>query len=170
MTGNTDPPGIRALARHLNSNPGSVTRWLRKGMPADFAGATAWRATHARQRVKATPPAAHAEPGEAAGSFTHWRTRRECAQALQAELDLRERRGELMRVDDVRHALADRFVAAKAIVLSLSPRLAPILAPESDVGQIARLLDAEMRRFLQELATAGDALTRNEKADDHAPD
>ena len=152
-------PGIRDLARQLGVNPGSVTRWLRKGMPRDLEGARAWRQQHAGQRVRPSASAgcdAGAPP--AGGSFSSWRTRRERAQAMQAELDLRQRAGELVDVEAVKRALSLRLVAARDVAMNAAARLAPLVAAEFDQAAVHLLIVTELQAMLAQMAGAADDL------------
>lgn len=144
---------MRELARHLAVNPGTVSRWLRRGMPRDLEGAQRWREEHAGVRVK--PRAAAADEPTGDESFTRWRTRREKAQALQAELDLRERCGELMNVEKAIAWAARRCTAAREIVLGMAARCAPVVAAESDARVVGDILTAEAHRVLTELSGMG---------------
>ena len=150
----TDEPGVRDLARALGSNPGSVVRWLRKGMPRDPAAARAWREQHARQRVK--PAASAADDLQAGGSFSSWRARRERAAALQAELDLRRQAGNLVVAEDVKRALAIKVVAFRDHLLTMCDRLAPVVAAEPDQARCWALLRDEVHYSLQLLTRRDD--------------
>lgn len=108
-----------------------------------------------------TDPAAHRPLDE---SHDKARTRREIAQANLAELKLAELSGELVRADDVRHALARRFVAFREGLLQIPDRLSAQLAAETDQGTIRRLLDIEIRASLTHLVEAG-RLTKEAPAD-----
>jgi hypothetical protein len=154
---------FRELGDALGCNPGTALRWHRKGMPLEVEAAKAWRAQHARARVK---PGTAAEPNSAeGGSFSDWRTRRERAAALQAELDLAEQRGRLIDVQELRQLLGRHFAAARDIAMGMGARLAPVLAAETDPARVGQLLNDEVHRMLTAIADAdGDLATRERGA------
>lgn len=149
-----DEAGVRDLARALDANPGSVVRWLRRGMPRDPAAASAWREQHARQRVKPAAPAAG--DMQAGGSFSTWRARRERAAALTAELDLRRQAGELVVAADVVRELAAQVVAFREHLMSMADRLAPVVAAETDQARCWHLLRDEVHYALELLRRGND--------------
>lgn len=96
-----------------------------------------------------TTPSVHVDPAAAAAVATS-RARYEEARAQAAELDMQERRGELVRADRVRAAVADRFLAVKSKLLAVPARVRqqmPHVAAE-DVQQLEDLI----REALEDLA------------------
>jgi hypothetical protein len=82
------------------------------------------------------------------------RNRREAAEAERAELSLAEDKGQLIRVDAVKAALANVFSATRDAMLQIPARLGPQLAAESDPAAAQSLLHAEIHQALQLLAGA----------------
>jgi hypothetical protein len=113
----------------------------------------ALRATRGRMPRAVAPPL----PGPASGAapddgFGDARARREQALAELAELELAERRRELVRVEHVRHALAGKIMGVRDALDTLADRLAPLLAAEADSAKVYALLREEVRRALAGLA------------------
>lgn len=151
-------PPQSQLAVALGVSASVITRDKARGMPThSIEAARQWRAEHVRTRVK---PAASAgnDTGTppAGGSFSSWRTRRERAQAMQAELDLRQRAGELVDVEAVKRALSLRLVAARDVAMNAAARLAPLVAAESDQAAVHILIGTELQAMLAQLAGAAD--------------
>lgn len=82
------------------------------------------------------------------------RNRREAAEAERAELSLAEDKGQLIRVDAVKAAVANVFSATRDALLQIPARLGPQLAAESDASVAQTMLHAEIHQALQQLATA----------------
>lgn len=104
---------------------------------------------------KPMPEAARQIPpaGDREGYFAV-KERRERAEAELAELELHQRRGELVRAADVereqfavQRALRDRFAG-------VPDRIAPIVAAESDVGRCHEIIAAEIRAALGDVVEA----------------
>ncbi|MEN9887944.1 MAG: hypothetical protein RL758_2522 [Pseudomonadota bacterium] len=164
-----------ALAKALGLTEGRVSQLKNQGMPTDSVeAAQAWRETQqnvaARKRLthtidRADVPAyqeqAQAEsqafPALGAGDFGDEdfqmaRTRREIAEANLAEMREAELEGKLIRVDAIRAAWAKRISGTRDALMQLPHRLAPILAAETDMERVSRVLDDELRQALAELS------------------
>lgn len=122
-----------------------------------------WKA-NSRARVSATASpdqpsllqtSAQPNPDEtpAADGYTVSRNRREAADAEMAELKLAEQQGLLIRVDAVKQALAAAFTSTRDNLLQIPSRLAAVLAAESDSAKIHELLQAELHRALEGMAS-----------------
>ena len=133
-----------------------------KLIDATLADAQWQRNTRARASSRVPPPAVeaaddhsdHSDHAGTGGSYHEWRRRREAAAAQSAELLLREQRGDLVRVDDVRRAYAKHLIAFREALLQLPSRLGPVLAAESDAGRVHEALQAELHRILTDAAEA----------------
>jgi hypothetical protein len=96
------------------------------------------------------PPLGPAELGDE--DFQMARTRREIAEANLAEMREAELEGKLIRVDVIRGAWAKRVSSTRDALLQIPSRLAPMLAAQTDVDQVARVLEDELRQALAELS------------------
>lgn len=165
----------KELAAALGIDPSVVTRLKAKGMPVhSVAAAAAWRDAHIRPRVpeagtEPTQPR-YTAPGvrrEMAQSQTQTQTqrkeplppdylesraRREAAEAELAELRLAEEREAVIRVDAIEAQLAKDFIRIRDAFLVLPHRLAPILAAETDVGEVSRKMQEAIYECLYLLA------------------
>lgn len=161
-----DEPSQAAIARALGLAKSRITALKKQGMPTDSVqAAQAWR--EARQSIARRksepqdggsstalqrPPTGDAEAtGE---RFDDARTRRERAEANLAEARDAEQRGELIRVEAVKTALASVFSSTRDAILQIPARLSPLLAAESDPARVQTMLYAELHAALRELAGA----------------
>ncbi|MEN9923902.1 MAG: hypothetical protein RL268_28 [Pseudomonadota bacterium] len=165
-----------ALGIALGLSPAAITKLKKQGMPVDsVASAQAWR--EARQNIAARKRSSVPQRDEAAASisipapaqafppialppagdfgdedFQMARTRREIAEANLAEMREAELEGKLIRVDAIRAAWARRIASTRDALMQLPHRLAPVLAAESDLDRVSRVLDDELRQALIELS------------------
>ncbi len=96
-------------------------------------------------------PSAPAQPPSSESDYTRDRARREKADADLREMELMQRRGELVRADAVREGLASRLGQVREAILQLPARLAPQLVVDTDQARVQMLLDAELRAVLIKL-------------------
>ena len=168
-----------AIGRALNLSPASMTKLKKQGMPVDSVeSAQAWRV--ARQNVAARkvappavvanmaslpkpPPPGYFPPPESPGEdHQEARTRREIAEANLAEMREAEERGSLIRVEAVKTSLASVFSTLREALLQIPPRLAPLLAANSDPASVQNALHAEIHQALMQLAGASQQLDADE--------
>lgn len=71
------------------------------------------------------------------------------ARADSAELEARERAGDLVRRLDVEAAMAAKLAGARDMLLGLADRMTPVLAAESDIGKVHELITGEIRRAMR---------------------
>lgn len=148
------------LAKALGVSAATISRDAAAGMPTDSPeAARQWREMHRRPRTVPPPRAGQGKQAGPSGvdgvpsaGYADWRCRREAAEAQAAELRLAETRGDLVRVADLRLALAKHLGAARDVALNVGSRLAPQLLHQSDQGHVQNLIDAEMRHFLTVLS------------------
>ena len=89
----------------------------------------------------------------APGTFQHARTRREIARAAVSEIEAAKLRGELVEVSEVRRIVFGRARKARDMLLSMAPRLAPVVAGMGgDTKGCLRAIEDEVSRVLAELA------------------
>jgi hypothetical protein len=161
------------LAEALGLHKSVLSRYVRKGLPThSVEAAKAWYSQNigVRSRPDARPAPVEVEPAfppldvirasvvSGPGSeegFQEARTRREIAEANLAEMREAELEGKLIRVEVIRAAWAKRVASTRDALLQIPSRLAPTLAAQSDVDQVARLLEEELRQALAELSRDG---------------
>lgn len=68
------------------------------------------------------------------------------------ELQLAQRRGELVNSEDLQRAMASKLKAASEALNSLADRLAPLLAAETNVDAVDKMLRTEIRRAMSLIA------------------
>jgi hypothetical protein len=81
------------------------------------------------------------------------RRRYSMAVAELKEIQLAEKRGELVSISDVTATLADELTAVRGRLLAMPGRLAGALAIMSDPAEIEAAIDKEVRGALTELST-----------------
>lgn len=166
------------IAAALGLHKSVLSRYVRKGMPQhSIEAAQAWYSQNIGLRTRtdeahgaapvATPPAGHVEPifprtPAHDEGFQAARTRREVAEANMAEMREAELQGKLIRVDTVRSAWAKRVSSTRDALLQIPSRLAPTLAPETDMERVAQILEDELRRALAELTRDAEAVEPQE--------
>ena len=161
------------LAEALGLHKSVLSRYVRKGLPThSVEAAKAWYSQNigVRSRSDAKPARVEVDPASAPvdvirasvvsgpGSeegFQEARTRREIAEANLAEMREAELEGKLIRVEVIRAAWAKRVASTRDALLQIPSRLSPTLAAQSDVDQVARLLEEELRQALAELSRDG---------------
>lgn len=109
-----------------------------------------------RVRAEELDPARgkHKQAGGASNSseFSKARAKREQIEAELAELKLLQQRGELVLAADVRRELAGQLGALRDRLLQVGARVGPVLAPETDLVQCVRIVDAAIHEALEEVA------------------
>lgn len=82
------------------------------------------------------------------------KTLREAAEAQIARLKLAEMQGDLIRLNAVKAALANAFSTTREALLQIPPRLAPLLAADSDTKSVQNALHNEIHQALMLLSGA----------------
>lgn len=119
-------------------------------------------AVNAQQRANhrgPAAPAAAAAPAQASSTNSTYhqaKTAREVFEAKTAEIEYRERSGELISKSVARAEMSTKVGLMREALLASSARLAPLLANETDAKKIRALLDAEHRSALGHVAGAVD--------------
>ena len=85
-------------------------------------------------------------------SYDEARRREAVATARIREREAALQAGTLVEVDKLRDVMGKHLVAAREIAMSCGARLAPVVAAESDIATVHRLIDLEMHRMLHEIA------------------
>ncbi len=80
--------------------------------------------------------------------FTAARTKREIAQAMLLELELRKKSGELVDALEVKREIATQVVLLREALLSIPERLGSLMAGEGDENRKRTLMDSEIRHAL----------------------
>jgi phage terminase Nu1 subunit (DNA packaging protein) len=163
------------IAEALGLHKSVLSRYVRKGMPThSVEAAKAWYGqnigvrsrtdTAAPTQPQALPPVGHAshlfpqqvEP-QPTEDFQAARTRREVAEANLAEMREAELQGKLIRVDVLRAQWAKRVSSTRDALLQIPSRLAPVLAPETNMDRTVQILEDELRNALAELTRDAEA-------------
>lgn len=129
----------RAIVEATGKSLSTVARMLREGCPkppTTLAAVEKWLGSRPNRRLKpatrdpdaelASDRAAEREGGESSG----WNVRYRKAKAEAAELDLAERRGELLRREEVEAAFAARVTEVRNALAVLPRRIALQFGPD----------------------------------------
>jgi hypothetical protein len=81
------------------------------------------------------------------------RARREAALAELAELELSEKRGELVSAAAIERAMATKIMSVRESLDTLADRITPLLAAETDPDKVYKLLRGEIRQVLSQLSS-----------------
>lgn len=112
----------------------------------------------AGNRVQAPPAFDHAPADPRAAQSV--RDRVETARAELYELELQEKRGVLVKAEDVKRKAFERARSARDSLQAIPARTAAVLAAETDPARCHDILAAEIRKACEEIAEA-DAQTRH---------
>ena len=114
------------------------------------------------------PPDRDASPAASSskGSYHQSRAEREAYQAENARIDLAERLGQLASRDDVEHRTMTAFRRVRDRLLAFPATVADRVAAAPDAIAVRNLLNAELRRVLEHLASELDHLGDDETDDD----
>jgi phage terminase Nu1 subunit (DNA packaging protein) len=142
------------LAGILGCAPTTVDRYIRAGCPIIEHGTTSQghRVNTAdvvrwlREREAAAP---------AGDSQSDARRRHMAASAELKELALAEKRGQMIRVDDVATILADELANVRSRLMAMPGRLAPTVAAMSDIFACEKAMTDEVAAALSELSSQG---------------
>ncbi|WP_102110272.1 hypothetical protein [Oceaniglobus roseus] len=141
-----------AFAKRIGVTSGRVSQMVKAGLPVldngrvPLAAAESWYRANVRQKAS--------EAQHSASVLSRVKQEREEAQRDLLQLDLAQRKGELIDRREVELALHDRARAERDAHTAWVSRIAPIIAAEvdADLSALFSALDREMRAHLEELA------------------
>jgi len=138
--------GVSDLARRARCSTTTVSKKLLAGKSAEqiIAEAEAWR------KLEASKTASD-DCGDLE-SLQHAQRRKEAAVADLRELELQQKRGELVPMSDVNAFVSGTIIRARDILLRIAPELRDRMATCTDAIECERLIDDEVRRALRELS------------------
>lgn len=144
------------LARAFGVSTTAIDNWLSRGCPYvaapdrpgkayrfNLAAVVAWRI----ERLTETAATAGGDV-----DLAEAKRRRAVAEAELAELDLAERRGDLLARDDVDAAMTGAFARVRARMLALPSAVAAAAADEAEPGRVQALLADAVHEALAELS------------------
>lgn len=128
--------------------------WARNTDPDQQARGAPEQFEVTQARVQASAPAAESDVlGPFDPTLVEAKARTEKLRADLLEMEIREKRGELIDADQARRVQFNLGRSARNGFLAIPSRLAPLLAPITDAAQIERMLEAEIRQVCQQIAT-----------------
>jgi hypothetical protein len=137
--------GVSDLARRARCSTTTVSKKLLAGKSAEqiIAEAEAWRM---QETTRASTDSGNVE------TFNQAQRRKEVAIADLRELELKQKRGELVQISDVNAFVSGMVVRARDILLRVAPELRDRLAVCSDPIECERMVNDEVHRALRELS------------------
>lgn len=149
------------LARVTGFDEGTIRRWTRAGCPFtregtrlqfDPAAVKAWLDERGKKPGQRGRPAAiDGAPSDVKESLALAKLRKELALAERAELDVAERKGELMPRAEVEQATVARILEVRAALLGLAARVTPRVVGQ-DGATVHGIVDEEARRICEGFA------------------
>lgn len=144
-------------ARRLGVSHQAIGQWVRKPeAPTEYRGGKLFLRWPDFPQWWVASRVAGARRSITPSSLDDARTRREAAMAELAELDLAERRGELVTVADYQTELAAICTRIRSRLVALPGKWAPRLAAVSSTAEAQGQLEAGMYDVLTELRGLGD--------------
>lgn len=152
------------MAKLCSTPIDTVRKWPSQGCPLErrVVNGTArpmfnptavkeWLAARGGVKGRGRPSALDGAAGDVKERLALAELRKKLAQAERAEMDLAARKGKLLDAGEVEQGRLARIAIAKATLLSLPARVAPVLEGRG-AREIEAELDAEMRRVLEEFS------------------
>jgi phage terminase Nu1 subunit (DNA packaging protein) len=141
----------REVAEVFGVNTRTVQTWKNDGMPAEDDGTYNLVKIQEWKHNKDGP--GRKTGNKKNGSENDYEDRYRKAKAEQAELDLDERKGLLLKAEDVRAAAFNKGKFVKTSLMNLPNKFASVLAAEKDPAAVKKILKSEVQRILGELAS-----------------
>ncbi len=160
---------LAEYARHRGCSRTAVSKAVKEGRISltdgqidPVAADATWQArTRPRADTKApAAPPVEVGPADADMTYVEAKRREAVANARMAERAAATQAGKLADVDLLVAAMSRRFGIAREIALSVPSRLAPLVAAESDIATVARMLADEMHRMLDEISDVAYAVRK----------
>lgn len=140
------------FARLLGASRSAITAHAKAGrLVLTDDGLVMVEASRARLQATVGAPERAGE-GIVGARVMDWRERKEQAQAEMAEMDVAQRRGELVRADEVAQVASAAVVVFRTRLEMLPDQLAPQIAVITDEHRVRALLAAEIESALADLA------------------
>jgi hypothetical protein len=158
------PPRKVTIAKALGVSGASVTRYLRRGMPCtSVEDAIAWRDANIPPGLWRTgaasaggaPPAGEAPALSDNAKLLRARVAREEHEAALAYMRRLELEGKTLLKDDHRAIVFEFARRIRDSLLQVPSRVAPLVAAEADQRACQRIVEAEVRGVLLQLAQVG---------------
>lgn len=108
------------------------------------------------------------ENSSAMGTLTKARTAKTAIDAQTARLKYEQLAGSLVKKDDVIQAAKEIGRVTKESLLTLPDRLAPVLAGESDINEVHRILSEEINTALRSISSGNFNLSPKEEEEEDA--
>ena len=140
---------LQALAIRLGVSTKTVSSWLRKGCPGTRAATGAYR-FNLKQVIRWRDQ--NLRPPAGPSSYSEARARKEAALAELRELQLRQKKGELVTRESVQKATFASRRRARDQFQNLPARYSGLFAAESSQEKIFITMSKAIREILEELS------------------
>lgn len=152
INGKVDPE-VADIQWARNTNTDQATRGNGGRLPAGYeAGSIAGLMLGGAESAAPRASGGGLEPSGDNPRFMDAKTRSELARAELFELELAQKRGDLVNAEAIRRATFEKARIARDALMGLPARLAPQLAAETDPAKIHDLITVEVRRICEELS------------------
>ena len=140
------------LLNHLLINPDTLTQYQKDGLPIHKKGAGRSKAQYILEEVVNWLDANGKSYGDTKESLQEAKTRRECALASIAELELKQLEGELVRVDELTDEFHKQLLNVKQRLLAMPAKLSGPLLGIDDIKIIHKMIEDEVFTALNEIS------------------
>lgn len=140
------------LLNHLLINPDTLTQYQKDGLPIHKKGAGRSRAQYILEDVINWLDANGKKYGATKESLQEAKTRRECALASLAELELQEAEGKLVRIDEITREYEKQLINLKQKLLAIPTKTAGLVVGNSDINHVKSIIEDEIRTCLEEIS------------------
>jgi phage terminase Nu1 subunit (DNA packaging protein) len=149
---------VEAIAKAFDRKPRRIQQLVKEGMPKgergkyDLGACLLWYVRYLHKKIES-----QSAEGEGAEGITlnDQRVRGLKAGAELKELEVQLRRGEIVRVDDVRQMLSEMILMTKARLLAIPPRLAVEVLGEESRVMVQAKIEKSIKEALTQLADDG---------------
>lgn len=144
---------VEQLAKAFDRKPRRIQQLVKEGMPKKSAGkydesvCLKWYVRHLHKKIE--------KKGDEFSGLNEQRVRGLRASAETRELELAQKKGELVKLSDVQRVWSDLILMTKARLLSIPPRLAIDVLGESSRVMLQAKIERAIKDALTQLADEG---------------
>jgi phage terminase Nu1 subunit (DNA packaging protein) len=150
--------GLNEAAAILGKNVTTLKSWFNLGCPVIERGSQSkkWRISPAAVIAWREDKIAQDAVGDTSQlDYEEARRREMAAKAAMLELDLSERRGKLIEVEQIADLVGEEYANVRAKILSLPTRMAPQVLGLATLPEIRACIEAGVVEVLEELTADG---------------
>ena len=157
------------LASIFGTSLPTIDAWVRAGMPCVQEGGRGVEYRFNTREVIAWRSAREALPGGAGGTgpetLDEAKRRREITNADLAEIELAEKRGQVVPIEHVAKQVGRLLASVKARLLAIPTKAAPVVQTAGSAEEVRATLEDAIREAMTELVSAAAAYMEADQAD-----